>query len=393
MEALENWAAATTEVWTKEVQIEVRRQKRIETSMRFRARKKQELVQLRSERDHLELEARRRLRGQGRKLVINDDMVHAVCRLTLESNALRSDNFRLVRELQTYERFRSLSREVTESFSCSMSQSASQSVREASRVSQLVASNEPGWRVHFPCGEPSFYFHPFTRAEFDSKFRICDEISATSLPWSSIAGNLFGWTVRHAPLVYRPESNSFFAHARFTTRVNWSLDDADKVMTSSPMEAIAVLFIHPDGSRYQRDLVNMQVLQDFDQNGFVMVCNIPKDGHTRYFQLPRRFPMTESNGKRSIAYQMVIADTAANARNQSAEGYQPDVQWIHEGGTCLKFTEVDESTIDVSSDYWASCECKQHAQHYFMLWAEYAVQWTQFVAPLNFLGSKFADVQ
>lgn len=58
---LESWAAQTTEHWTTQVRDEWRRQKRINNSLRFRARKKNELLHLRSERERLETEVQRRL--------------------------------------------------------------------------------------------------------------------------------------------------------------------------------------------------------------------------------------------------------------------------------------------------------------------------------------------
>lgn len=66
----------------------------------------------------------------------------------------------------------------------------------------------------------------------------------------------------------------------------------------------------------------------------------------------------------------------------------PDVQWAHGAGVCMKFTEVNDTTIDVSSDYWAGCEDPEHAKHYCVLWGEYVCQWLQFVAPPNLLESR-----
>lgn len=46
--------------------------------------------------------------------------------------------------------------------------SPSASVYEASKTSRLVARlRSERWRVYFRNGEPSFYFHPFTREQFD----------------------------------------------------------------------------------------------------------------------------------------------------------------------------------------------------------------------------------
>lgn len=42
-------------------------------------------------------------------------------------------------------------------------------IYEASKTSR----NQEGWQVFFPNDEPSFYFLPFTRAEFDDVIKVC----------------------------------------------------------------------------------------------------------------------------------------------------------------------------------------------------------------------------
>ncbi|ETO75161.1 hypothetical protein F444_09214 [Phytophthora nicotianae P1976] len=363
---VQNWAATTTEVSAKEVQQEIRRQKRIETSLRFRARKKKELAQLRAEREYLEQE-----------VVIDEEVVRAVCRLAVERDTLRTENIKFQQKIEIFEHFVNQTYEaIQDTSSPKKKSSVSLSVRKASQTApwtMRVDPNDSGWRVHFPNEEPSFYFTPFTREEYVSKFNVCEELMARELPFSSIKGRLFGWTVRHAPLVRRTADNSFFAHARFSIRVGWALEDAAAFMNAAPVDAIAILYVAPDGSRPQRDFVSMQVLEEFNRDSFLM--------------LPRGVPGTEANGRRSISYQMVIADTEDNKLNRIAEESQHDVQWISEGGICMKFTQVDDTTIDVTSDHWAICESKRHAQHYFVLWAESACQWSQKVVPRNLLGS------
>ncbi|ETL92944.1 hypothetical protein L917_08809 [Phytophthora nicotianae] len=334
---VQNWAATTTEVSAKEVQQEIRRQKRIETSLRFRARKKKELAQLRAEREYLEQE-----------VVIDEEVVRAVCRLAVERDTLRTENIKFQQKIEIFEHFVNQTYEaIQDTSSPKKKSSVSLSVRKASQTApwtMRVDPNDSGWRVHFPNEEPSFYFTPFTREEYVSKFN-CEE----------------------------QQIIRFFAHARFSIRVGWALEDAAAFMNAAPVDAIAILYVAPDGSRPQRDFVSMQVLEEFNRDSFLM--------------LPRGVPGTEANGRRSISYQMVIADTEDNKLNRIAEESQHDVQWISEGGICMKFTQVDDTTIDVTSDHWAICESKRHAQHYFVLWAESVCQWSQKVVPRNLLGS------
>ncbi|KAG6954856.1 hypothetical protein JG688_00012151 [Phytophthora aleatoria] len=128
-----------------------------------------------------------------------------------------------------------------------------------------------GWRVHFPNGEPSFFFHPFTHEEFDVHLKSCD-------------------------------------------------------------------------------------------------------------------PILE-NGRPMTTYATVIAASEANVRSQGAEESGSDVQWIREGGTYIKFAEVDKTTIDVTYEHWSSCRDEVHAHHLFNRWAQYAVRLQQWVLPTRLLTS------
>lgn len=110
----------------------------------------------------------------------------------------------------------------------------------------------------------------------------------------------------------------------------------------------------PNWSQHQRSSVSIQVLQSFAIDAHVMVCNVPGPIHTRYFQLARRQLKLEANGKRSLTVAIVLADSEVNERSRTAEESQPDVNWIDGGGAYMKFTEEDETTIDVSCDILGS---------------------------------------
>ncbi|ETI31410.1 hypothetical protein F443_21619 [Phytophthora nicotianae P1569] len=132
----------------------------------------------------------------------------------------------------------------------------------------------------------------------------------------------------------------------------------------------------PRWSSLQRDHVSTQLLQEFEKNAYVMACNIPGPVHMRYLYLMRRLPCTVSNGKRRVSFVQVIATTKANERSRSAEALYKEVEWVQEGGTFTTLMEVDERTVDVSYDQWASCHDDHHAQRLF-------IQWAQFVSRLS----------
>ncbi|KAG6958602.1 hypothetical protein JG688_00010437, partial [Phytophthora aleatoria] len=123
-------------------------QNRLETTLRFRTSKKQELTPVRAECEYLEQEVKQRLQVfEGVNYMVpksNEEIVRTVCR--------------------------------------------------------VAHPNGSGWRVHFPNGEPSFYFSPFTRSEYDLSFDVCGDRMASDLPFSSINCRLFGWNVCHASL-------------------------------------------------------------------------------------------------------------------------------------------------------------------------------------------------
>ncbi|OWZ00397.1 hypothetical protein PHMEG_00028414, partial [Phytophthora megakarya] len=112
----------------------------------------------------------------------------------------------------------------------------------------------------------------------------------------------------------------------------------------------------------------------------VMVCSIPGDNHLRFFQLARRQVMLdEASGNRAVQFSVVAADSKANTRNRAAEESASNIEWIHEGGHSIKFTEVDQGTVDIEYNHWAICESELHAQHLYIRWAHYVTTcfWSQ----------------
>ncbi|ETN01592.1 hypothetical protein PPTG_17050 [Phytophthora nicotianae INRA-310] len=189
-------------------------------------------------------------------------------------------------------------------------------VREASKTSKWVLSpnsGEFGWQVCFPSEEPSFYFHPFTRAEFEDILQLCDETLAADPPHIEVAGSLLGWTVHRASLTRRVEDGSIISHTRFTMRVACSLEELDSVIVSSSLDSWPLIWTPPSWGYKERKQVCCQVLQEFETDAYVLVHDIPGPIRSRYISLARRLPRQDS-GKRSITYVMVIADSEAKSK-------------------------------------------------------------------------------
>ncbi|KUF88670.1 Tafazzin [Phytophthora nicotianae] len=135
-------------------------------------------------------------------------------------------------------------------------------------------------------------------------------------------------------------------------------------LVRTKMTALPLLATPPNWNRNQRDQVSIQVLQEFEKDAYVLVCNIPGPVHLRYLYFLRRLTRTLPNGKRKVLYVMIIASSKANERTRLAEDPQDDVEWVSEGGTFLSLTEVDDGTVSFSYDHWTSCKDDHHAQSF-----------------------------
>ncbi|GMF39818.1 unnamed protein product [Phytophthora fragariaefolia] len=213
----------------------------------------------------------------------------------------------------------------------------------------LVASNyhgEAGWRVHFPNNEPSFYFTPFTRDEYDGIFARND--FADRHPCTATVGTILGWTIHFTPLTQTaPGVGSFMVRARFTRCVRCSLDESERILPS------------------------------LDKNLWPM--------NMRYLVLAQHIRQKQSDGKRADKYSLIIGDSETNACNREVQGPRHDVQWVLEGGICITISEVDESTIDVEFDQWAGCLSESHGRELYIDWIKFPVRLEQCISPTRLL--------
>ncbi|ETN16115.1 hypothetical protein PPTG_06331 [Phytophthora nicotianae INRA-310] len=374
---LQDWADSTVQEWTRQVKLDWKRLKRREHMARLRTHRKSELQSMQSERAQLELQYRQHLALLNRKS--NDsEKSHSMYQLVLESDAFRAENVELRLKLQQHSRLHSLILENLVVSQPEYHDSSKESLYEASAKSPWKShphSLDSGWRVNFQHGRPSFFFHPFTREEFDSSIKQALSTFGASPPNIKQVGVIFGWNVHCAPPTRR-EGKSLVSHARFTTRFASSFDETNKTIAFTELALLPLISTPPRWSSLQRDRVSTQLLQEFEKNAYVMACNIPGPVHMRYLYLLRRLPCTVSNGKRRVSFVQVIATTKANERSRSAEALYNEVEWVQEGGTFTTLTEVDERTVDVSYDQWASCHDDHHAQSLF-------IQWAQFVSRLS----------
>ncbi|OWZ23702.1 hypothetical protein PHMEG_0001387 [Phytophthora megakarya] len=375
--SLHDWAASTTEKWAQEAKTQWRRHQKSEMMVRIRANKKEAIKQLRSERDALELQVKQQLNAFASQRATADEPLNeeervrlAVRRLALEGDNLRQENAKLRHKLQKHARFWSMSSQAFVTIAYYSDEiPMRQTLDDARKKNPRLPHPDEGWRVHFPNGEPSFYFQPFTRSEFDAAIKHYHELAAEWEPTLSAAGQLFGWAVSLAPVSRRP-GNSFVTCARFTTRVCCALDAADRVLVTSDINKWRLVVTPPGYRADQRASVNTQVLQEFDKDAQVMVFNIPGKTHTRFFHVhQRQVTVNEASGQRAVVFTAMAADSKANARCRDAEELQHNVRWIREGGHTVKFTEVNHNTIEIVCEHWAVCESELQARHLYIRWA------------------------
>ncbi|ETN08837.1 hypothetical protein PPTG_11651 [Phytophthora nicotianae INRA-310] len=390
---IQDWAISTTEAWTNEVKAEWKRQRRCETLVRFRKQKKKKTANMILERDRLELEVKQRLAALREAVAQrSDDGIptksnktrDTVCCLALESDALRNENLEMHQRLLQFKRLWSIIDEGLLEVTTQGLYLNGYNVYEASDRSRWVRQTEAGWRVSFPNGEPSFFFEPFLREEFDAMYKKCIE-ELLKPQHIDPAGTLFGWTVNYATNFRSFEDNYIVARARFSKRVRCSLDYVDGVITASDLNGLPLIVT---SLGRERSAVSIQVLQKFEKDAHIMVCNMSGSPNFRYLFLLKREPHLLLDGTRTVAYTMAIVNSNANTRARSAEEPHSEVEWAHEGSNVLLVTEVDDNTVDVKFDFKASCQDDLHARFVCIQWAQFVSRWLQGVDPLALLASQ-----
>eukprot|EP00644_Phytophthora_capsici_P009017 jgi/Phyca11/101813/e_gw1.6.553.1 len=308
------------------------------------SKKKPSLKELRQQRDILEGKVQCRLSGLKLSGLIDGSRADVVRRLVFESELLSQDNLKLRHEILKYHHSFALTDQAftsgrTETY-CHL---VPQTILEASQHYPWV---EAGWRVHFPNGEPSFYFYPFSNEEVNETVKYWDSISSTNSVTERI-GSILGWKVYGAPLAPSQFGDSFLARRKFTTRVNCSIEEADTMLKTFDINSRPLVVIPPNWHDSKRRNATTQVLQQCEIDAFVMITNVRDDVHFRYLHIDLRQADTNENGKRVVRYGGIVCDTRANLRHRSVEEPLEPVEWASEGGVRLEFTEVDEKTIDV----------------------------------------------
>ncbi|KAF1780629.1 hypothetical protein GQ600_16048 [Phytophthora cactorum] len=248
--------------------------------------------------------------------------------LVVEREALRNQNMALREEITRYEKFTIAALE------------ASQDPMEREQ-SNLLPRDEAGWRVGE--GDTSFYFHPFTRDEVDAEMRRFE-----------------------SELV---DSTRLVARTRVTKCLRCSLDVHTQMSYTKQKDLSPMIVTLIGCGLHQRGKADTHVLQEFDQDALVFAHDIP--GPEKHPAICFKFGELSGNWQ--------TGDESRDADSQD------NVEWATEGGIQVSVTEMDEKSIKVVCDHWASCESKLHAEYLMIQWTQFAVWWEQLTEPSNLL--------
>eukprot|EP00644_Phytophthora_capsici_P009021 jgi/Phyca11/14184/fgenesh1_pg.PHYCAscaffold_6_\ len=378
------WEAVMREQWRREQQ---RRR-----MVRWRLQKKESVASMLQERRQLERKLHQHL-IEAR--VATDGLVpktidEAFRLSTIELASLKRENLILQETVAQHMKFEALLGKDTEEILHPVSEkeftlkptTSPTKAKAKLKPTPLQLPSDGGWHVHFPNGEPSFYFSPFTRSHFDEILSNNDVEYAQRHPCTATVGKILGWNVNYAPLAASTSGSSCIAHTRFTKQLKCSLDKAKRVLPHLDKKLWPVLAAQRSWGRVQSGDVHCQVLQSFTKNDHVIAYNIPGPVNLRYIALARSVRGTNAEGQRVDKYILTIGDSKSNANNRDVEDFQ-DVQWVLEGGTYMTITEVDAETINIVFDNWAECLNEAHGRELYVDWVRFPFGLEQHVSPLS----------
>ncbi|KAG6612443.1 Phospholipase D [Phytophthora cinnamomi] len=375
----------STELWESAMREQGRREQQRKRMVKWRRQKKEKGAELLQERLRLEKELESRVVQERMRSESSPPQLigHAFRQVTVECAALKRENLALKEAIEVHSKFNSLARIEAQELEAQMSRHDGAADPPAKDIQRL--EREDGWPVNFPNGDPSFYFSPFSKTEFDTILRNSGVAYAERHPCTATVGKILGWTVDHAPLTLNTTGTSFVAHARFTRRLRCSLDYSEQILPRLDKRLWPVLVTPRSWGHVQFGDTCCQLLQSIHENAHVMACNIPGDVNLRYLVLAQHTRERTSDGKRVDKYIMTIADSDANARNREAEGHQKRVQWVMEGGVNVIITEIDDSTIDVVFDQWAESLSEMHGRELYVDWVRFPVRLEQSISSARLL--------
>jgi hypothetical protein len=376
--------------WPQELKNQRKKKLHSKQMERYRYRRAADKKNMLDEKCRLEIELERRLQKQRCDGVsLGDGDQRDMQRLVLEREALRDESVALRQEIAKCTKFQRVIHGARDKLVPQLDEQGSHadSINTTVRLVDSIwkpVQEQGGWRVHFPGGDPSFVFHPFSRSEFDTILRRHDAKASAKSTDLKLTGNFLGWSVYHGATM--PGNRGLVGHARCSKRVNRSLDSIMDSMRND------------DGSSKwpvmptSRDLdataeISIQTLQELDESSSVIVRSYSGSINCRYMCVVQRSRPQLIDGKRALKFYYLIGDSEANARSRDTEpSAGNDVCWIiEEVGCSLTLVEVDQSTVEVIFDSFAVFETSGQALRHFTKFGRLVMRWEQLVLAPNLL--------
>ncbi|KAI9994357.1 hypothetical protein PInf_010963 [Phytophthora infestans] len=318
------------------------------------------LEALKSQQFRLKVQRRRMVRWRHQRkeklATIRDEIQHAITRHLEIETKLKRETGQFRRELHQVSKVKATS-------------------------SQLALDSE-GWWVHFPNGEPPFFFHPIPEDEYLDKLKQREVEFTERHLFISFIDNMFGWSVDYVP-PFQQASGTTIAHARFSKRLRCSLPEACQTLERIDISQWPRIISPRSWGLEQRGDSYCQPLQKFVKQDGVVVWNIPGDVHLRYIAAVQNRVSVLPDGRQMAKHCIMIVDSEANARE--AAGSQSDVKWVFQGGENCIWTEVDESTVDVVYDQWSECLSEAHGWELYVDWIRFVLCMEEHIAPTRLL--------
>ncbi|KAI9994353.1 hypothetical protein PInf_010959 [Phytophthora infestans] len=301
----------------------------------------------------------------------------ALYRVTIERAALHRDNLQLQDAITRHLEIETKLKRETDQFRRELHQ-----VSKVKATSSQLALDSEGWWVHFPNGEPPFFFHPIPEDEYLDKLKQREVEFTERHLFISFIDNMFGWSVDYVP-PFQQASGTTIAHARFSKRLRCSLPEACQTLERIDISQWPKIISPRSWGLEQRGDSYCQPLQKFVKQDGVVVWNIPGDVHLRYIAAVQNRVSVLPDGRQMAKHCIMIVDSEANARE--AAGSQSDVKWVFQGGENCIWTEVDESTVDVVYDQWSECLSEAHGWELYVDWIRFVLCMEEHIAPTRLL--------
>ncbi|TYZ52718.1 hypothetical protein PybrP1_000191 [[Pythium] brassicae (nom. inval.)] len=417
-----HWLLSAAGKWTEEDEKAWKREQHRENMVSFRLKKKEQRTQLKAQHRGLEAQLKQKLAIQraaaarGARLAsatlsaanhrssimssspildksfLTRPLHQAAADLVVEKEALRRENAALAAQIGEHMKLQKMIQKEAELLSSDEEAEPPRADSEspAAASASVLATSGVGTKGSFVTvddGSPAFFYEPISAQDRDHTMRRYREGFSESPP-KFFAGTMFGWRVERA-LTRDAVNGAFFSRVWYTKRIECPGRDAAVLLPKIESASWRVLADPSLYAKIHRQELQSKHLQQFHDGSFVAARNTfdPRFGvHLRYLNLMARDNDVNAAGQRRLNQYLVITDSSANRVARAADPHR-NVKWILDGGGCVSFICVDDTTLEVVYDHFTHCPDPRMADYFMIEWCNTIVRWEQLVHPPNMLVS------